>query len=490
MKEQYYPPPPTFVGGAGPYYPRKLPVSAIAVPEDAPPPGRSRQLAALALVVSLWTPAPPMPQQARRCVVQEAAADQVAPTRVNLITILRSWDPAPPAPVQQRRIEAQLIAVPEDPPPIRNRAWLDETLNQWQPPWPTYPPIRKLVQGVEDFGLPRPSPVNLQTILRSWQPADPPPVQLRRIEAQLIAVPENAPPPRSTAWRDVVLRAWQLEAPLRVRFAKLAQETAAVADNPPFGLSRIWLPPIVRAWQPGPPRPQAVKLLPPSVLAVTVNEPPYGAALRHRWLSTVLRAWQPPPPAPRVKHPILSPFVPTSFLLPDDQRKLLSMSRVRGRALIVEYANRAASGVGPLFVPSGQIRFPATLNLSSDPNTFDAYVEGDWNPVDASGAGLVLTVTSATYIRKAGECSVWLDVTFPVTANGAAVRLGGLPFLAHVLQNSALSIVVFAPLALSCFADSNTSELVLFNNTTSAFAINSQLSGVQFLIGGVIQLGV
>src|SRR5204863_9537460 len=45
----------------------------------------------------------------------------------------------------------------------------------------------------------------------------------------------------------------------------------------------------------------------------------------------------------------------------------------------------------------GQLKFPATQNPSSNVNTFDDYKEGDWTPVDQSGAGLALTVTSAKY---------------------------------------------------------------------------------------------
>src|ERR1035437_4739505 len=49
---------------------------------------------------------------------------------------------------------------------------------------------------------------------------------------------------------------------------------------------------------------------------------------------------------------------------------------------------------------AGQIKFPATQNASADANTLDDYQEKKaWTPSDGSGAGLVLTINSATYTK-------------------------------------------------------------------------------------------
>ena len=53
-----------------------------------------------------------------------------------------------------------------------------------------------------------------------------------------------------------------------------------------------------------------------------------------------------------------------------------------------------------------------------------------WTPVDASGAGLVFTVTSANCIKVGQLVTVTLQMTYPATANGANASIGGAPFTA------------------------------------------------------------
>lgn len=89
---------------------------------------------------------------------------------------------------------------------------------------------------------------------------------------------------------------------------------------------------------------------------------------------------------------------------------------------------------------AGQIKFPATENPSSDPNTLDDYQEFKaWTPVDSSGAGLSFTVVAnGCYAMKIGRvvfCSI--DITFPSTANGSNVLIGGLPYTAYSGQTNA-----------------------------------------------------
>jgi hypothetical protein len=56
------------------------------------------------------------------------------------------------------------------------------------------------------------------------------------------------------------------------------------------------------------------------------------------------------------------------------------------------------------------------------------YEEGTWTPTDASGAGLTFTVTYAKYVRAGKQVTVNMFITFPSTASGAQVTIGGLPF--------------------------------------------------------------
>ena len=87
---------------------------------------------------------------------------------------------------------------------------------------------------------------------------------------------------------------------------------------------------------------------------------------------------------------------------------------------------------------SGQVVFPAIQNPSTDPNTLDDYVEGNWTPV--------LTFTtpgdvSVTYSEQVGRytkigrlvivsCSITTSAFTHTTAAGSAV-ISGLPFTAE-----------------------------------------------------------
>lgn len=50
-----------------------------------------------------------------------------------------------------------------------------------------------------------------------------------------------------------------------------------------------------------------------------------------------------------------------------------------------------------------------------------------WTPGDASGAGLSLTATDATYTINGNTCTVVLSVTYPTTANGNSAAISGIP---------------------------------------------------------------
>lgn len=77
---------------------------------------------------------------------------------------------------------------------------------------------------------------------------------------------------------------------------------------------------------------------------------------------------------------------------------------------------------------SGQgIDFSATAGTGTS-ELLNDYEEGFWTPVDVSGAGLTFTVTSATYTKIGCLVYVQAFISYPVTANGAAAVIGGLPF--------------------------------------------------------------
>ena len=82
------------------------------------------------------------------------------------------------------------------------------------------------------------------------------------------------------------------------------------------------------------------------------------------------------------------------------------------------------------------ITFPATQVPSADANTLDDYEEGTWTPIDASGAGLSLTIRQATYVKVGKAVFVYMFVIYPSTANGSTAKIGGLPFSASSLTQT------------------------------------------------------
>lgn len=79
-------------------------------------------------------------------------------------------------------------------------------------------------------------------------------------------------------------------------------------------------------------------------------------------------------------------------------------------------------------VSTDGVSFPATQVASSDANTLDDYEEAAWVPTDGSGAGLSLTVTKAKVTKIGRQFTIFLDVTYPATASGAAAQINGCPF--------------------------------------------------------------
>lgn len=56
-----------------------------------------------------------------------------------------------------------------------------------------------------------------------------------------------------------------------------------------------------------------------------------------------------------------------------------------------------------------------------------------WTPVDGSGAGLVLTVASAKVTKIGSLVTLQADITYPVTASGAAAKITA-PYSASVIH--------------------------------------------------------
>ena len=126
-----------------------------------------------------------------------------------------------------------------------------------------------------------------------------------------------------------------------------------------------------------------------------------------------------------------------------------------GRAIS---ATQLTLTTGNLIVSDGKgIDFSATAGTGTSELLAD-YEEGTWTPVDGSGAGLVLTVASASYTKVGRLVEASFAITFPATASAAAIRLGGLPFTSKTFGASmntvSFSVVQYA-VPITGVVDSN-----------------------------------
>lgn len=81
---------------------------------------------------------------------------------------------------------------------------------------------------------------------------------------------------------------------------------------------------------------------------------------------------------------------------------------------------------------NGQYKFPATANLSSDPNTLDDYEEGTYSPPITASSGTVTSTSGAAGVyQKIGKYVYFkASVTITNAGTGAGFLRIGLPFTA------------------------------------------------------------
>lgn len=103
------------------------------------------------------------------------------------------------------------------------------------------------------------------------------------------------------------------------------------------------------------------------------------------------------------------------------------------------------------------------------------YAAGTWTPVDKSPAGLTLTVNNATYTRVGRMVFIEMDVTYPTTADGNALKIGGLPYAASyrgigaVMSNAAIEI--------TAHVDGFLQKTITLHKTGGNYVGNSDVSG-------------
>lgn len=107
------------------------------------------------------------------------------------------------------------------------------------------------------------------------------------------------------------------------------------------------------------------------------------------------------------------------------------------------------------------------------------FYTGTWTPTDASGAALVFTNVSANYTKIGPLVFAYATLTFPATADGSNVLLGGFPLAAanqgyaqppFLVRNSGAAIGTYGSVLL------NTTTAEIYNDVTNARVTNANLS--------------
>jgi len=106
---------------------------------------------------------------------------------------------------------------------------------------------------------------------------------------------------------------------------------------------------------------------------------------------------------------------------------------------------------------------------------------GTWTPVDASGAGLVMVFVTGNYARFDKLVSVWCQVVYPATANGAVAKLGGLPF--PVAVNGGLTHG-YGPLSFWAVSTTAPATLIQPFDLNGDAKTNANMSGVNVIMNG------
>jgi len=112
------------------------------------------------------------------------------------------------------------------------------------------------------------------------------------------------------------------------------------------------------------------------------------------------------------------------------------------------------------------------------------YEEGSWTIADASGAGLVLTVTNATYTKIGRTVFIQFYITYPITASAVQAAVT-LPYTAFNYGQITGRFGAAVTGVWQC--QSGAATAILHSINGGAAITNASLSGQYMLISGVYQ---
>lgn len=291
------PDPSPFMGRRQGLEPRKLPPSISAVPENDPPFGHEGSFVGTHPIIWSWHVPGPAPTQRPRYVPLTAVsvADDPPfgdPDRRVALQVVQSWLLATTSSPVVARLPSPGIPgwSVDNPPPVKPKP---DLRSAWEV---AVAPIvlREPSPGLPGWSVDNPPPAKPEQDLRSaWE------VPVTPIEARLMSpgIPGMSVdnPPAIASTQSLQLSAWPAKPVLvQLTLPAVPQEETAAVDSPPIVGGRQ---DILRGWfQPGP-QPTQGRKLPPSVMAVAVNDPPFN---QRNSLSGILLAWQPAAPTPWV----------------------------------------------------------------------------------------------------------------------------------------------------------------------------------------------
>jgi hypothetical protein len=128
-----------------------------------------------------------------------------------------------------------------------------------------------------------------------------------------------------------------------------------------------------------------------------------------------------------------------------------------------------ASGFDTFAATPSSANFAALLSdESGTAGTVPFQSTGTWTPIDSSGAGLIFTSAQCDWTRTGRKVVATIRFSYPSTASGATVLIGGLPFTSQNNGNKVAGILN-VPNAGGLFTSvviANATTFALTNNTT------------------------